>query len=286
MVVTACLICPDYKQQAEDLGKPVVLTIPYSHFVDFARWSLRFAKVEHHEEALMPGQHILPVLSVRVASEEKHLSTTSSTDPTMRGKHATGVPVAVLPDGGVAVDSWSIATHVAKLSAPEPELRKFLDEELGPATRKFGYVNLLSDGMDESWTGLLLHGTSWWHRLRFHLGLGAVLRNFFTKLYDTNNPSTWEKSKAEVSAALAAADRFLLTRQGPFFGGDKPSAADLAFAALAAPAILPDQYCGGEFKKYFDGLLKEERLQAALEEFRATETGRFCLSLYSTQYIF
>ena len=42
-----------------------LLTIPYSHYVEFARWSLQLGGKKFEETKYMPGQHILPMLALR-----------------------------------------------------------------------------------------------------------------------------------------------------------------------------------------------------------------------------
>lgn len=110
----------DFIKQAKQTGKAQLLTIPYSHYVELARWSWLLTNKSVEESWYMPGQHILPMLSLRVAGTKQHLSSTSfvtksGRDPNtisqQRAKQArsTAVPALVLPNGEVLTDSWMIA---------------------------------------------------------------------------------------------------------------------------------------------------------------------------------
>ena len=72
----------------------------------------------------------------------------------------------------------------------------------------------------------------------------------------------------DVGAALADGRRYL--------AGDRFTAADLAFASLAAPALLPDGYA-----KWIGGLDEmPPAMRAQVEAWRATPAGQFGVRLY------
>ena len=55
----------NYRKLAALENVPILLTIPYSHFVEFSRFSLQLGGVKFREVGYAPGQHVLPVLNLR-----------------------------------------------------------------------------------------------------------------------------------------------------------------------------------------------------------------------------
>eukprot|EP01036_Dinobryon_divergens_P036700 gene36700-47839_t len=167
----------NYQKRAEIRGIPQLLTIPYSHFNEFAKWCLQFAGKPYEEHGFAPGQHVLPVLALRVSTSTKHLSSTSyvqvvtsnsgetSTKDSVpealkkdrRGNRAraTAVPVMVLPTGEVLSDSWSIAQYCG-MTLPPSDVMDLYDNQLGPLGRQFAYAFLLKDSHQAIWNGLVL----------------------------------------------------------------------------------------------------------------------------------
>ena len=74
---------------------------------------------------------------------------------------------------------------------------------------------------------------------------------------------------AEVAQALDS-------QGSTYLSGERFSAADLTFAALAAPLLLPPRYGGGFLAK--DDM--PAGFQALVEEFRDHPAGRFALGIY------
>jgi hypothetical protein len=200
----------DFRQKAKASGIPQLITIPYSHYVDFARWSLQSAGIKFEEHDYAPLQHVLPVLSVRVARKEKFISesayvervgqssrpgikidavTDSSPDSAetanrakkrARAARSTAVPLCIFPDGRVLVDSWEIALEGGpSLGTPcSEEIKQLLDTQLGPLTRQLGYHHIFKPINKNVWGGLCTDGRHWVWRFLWWLGVG----NFLTKM--------------------------------------------------------------------------------------------------------
>jgi len=97
---------PNFREKASKSGTLQLVTIPYSHYVDFARWCLQLSNVRFEENDYAPGAHILPVIALRFSNGEKNISKTSKVEAVAakleekegrKGGAPTGVPVAVLP---------------------------------------------------------------------------------------------------------------------------------------------------------------------------------------------
>ena len=139
---------------AKDTDRCQLLTIPYSHYVEFSRFSLDFCDIKYDEHKYAPVQHVLPVISVRLSDiknpafsnssyvqsvdyrnkagslsyEELNSSKAKEKENTSR---ATAVPVLVGNDGKIYSDSWSIAEYASKVSGKltsiDPTLKDFCD---------------------------------------------------------------------------------------------------------------------------------------------------------------
>ncbi len=80
----------------------------------------------------------------------------------------------------------------------------------------------------------------------------------------------------EIAASLADGRKFLLAT-------DEPTYIDVAFAALAAPLVLPDNYGG---TKMVDDNMRikmkvlPDDVRKEVEAFRKTEAGKFVIKMY------
>jgi hypothetical protein len=60
-----------------------------------------------------------------------------------------------------------------------------------------------------------------------------------------------------------------------------PSVFDVAVAALAAPVVMPPEFCGGAYRPLFDALLAQDpEVAAEADEWRATPVGQHTLRIY------
>jgi glutathione S-transferase len=237
-----------------------LVTIPFSHYCEKARWALDRAGLAYREDP-----H-LPLISMVVAR---------------RAGGGKMVPVLITPDGPVTdstdIVAWCDAHGDAlPLFPPGPlgdEVRALeddFDERLGPATRRLAYAAVLpARAASES---LFDSAPKWEARVvstMFPLVRGVMSRRLRL------DPASLARSRmivdeifASVGARVADGRRYLV--------GDRFTAADLAFAALAAPVLAPDRYGAplppretwpAEWRTYVDAM-------------RATPAGKFALRLY------
>ena len=205
-----------------------LITIPISHYCEKARWALERASVSYQEEPHLQVFHYLPALR--------------------EGRSAT-VPVLVHP-GGVLTDSTDILLWVDAHFGGRPrlypehlreriqQLETHYDEQLGPAGRLLMYQLVLSQKeLVAQYAG---YGIPPWQR--FALGarafklVGAVIR----KRLGVSAEAAEQAQQLCERVFDGVAD--LLEDGRPFLVGDAFSAADITFAALAAPLVLPSNY--------------------------------------------
>ncbi|WP_437585728.1 glutathione S-transferase family protein [Sorangium sp. So ce1000] len=255
-----------------------LITIPWSHYCEKARWALDRAGVPYREDAYLPFAHALPALWAG-------------------GR--TSVPVLV-SSAGVLRDSTDILRYADTLVPPEralffrefrePDagraeveaLEELFDLDLGPATRRIAYFHLLPDAegtftlMGGSFRALEGAGAAlpWWFGRGAFRAYFPVARSVMNAAMRIDAASA-ERSRGKVRAVFDAVNERL--RDGrPFLVGDRFSAADLTFAALAAPLLVPEDHPASLPPP---GELPSD-LRALAEALRGEPAGAFALRMY------
>jgi glutathione S-transferase len=241
--------------------RPRLITLPLSHYCEKARWALDRAGIEYVEEPHVPVAH------------RRHT----------RRVGATSVPALVTPQK-TYTDSGSIVRYAdahARTSSLLPvnsslrqeavEMELYLDRELGPHSRRWAYAHVLDD------TRLLLRhmtaGAPATERLLAPV-LVRLARPMIRRGYRVD-PETAARSLERVREVFRWIDEKLADDR-PFLVGETFSAADLTFASLAAPLVLPERY-GGSFPHLDD---VPDAMRREVRGFRATRPGRFALAMY------
>lgn len=206
-----------------------LITIPISHFCEKARWALDRAGISYHEE--------------------RHVQVVHAFVARRAGGGAT-VPVLVTPDG-VLSESEQILTWAdgrtppaARLFPDDPAERdevlrlcRRFDSELGPKGRRLMYVSMLPE------RELLLRcnnaGVPRWEDRALRLGFKAA--SVVVKRRLGIEPGVEVSDEADVFGELDFVAG-LLADGRPYLCGERFSAADLTFAALAAAVIVPPAY--------------------------------------------
>ncbi len=199
----------------------------------------------------------------------------------MRAGGGRTVPVLVTDDGRVLADSTDIAawadTHRpgALLGTPASTaaalaLEDDFDRQLGPATRRWGYFQLLprEDMLD------LVEGRV----PRWELSLVRVVRAIATALMRRGmnvTPEGVERWDREDRRDVRARRRIAcgwpaLSRGGSIL------IANLTFASLATPVLRPAEHTSG-----FPPIELGERANAQVAAWRASAAGRFALRMYA-----
>lgn len=236
-----------------------LITIPISHYCEKARWALDRAGVAYREERHVQAVH-------QIASRRA-------------GGKGT-VPVLICEDG-VLAESEDIVrwTDPSLFDGPEradiAAVSRWLDEGLGPDGRRWIYAQMLTT--DRS---LLLRFNNagvpaWEHALM--RGLFPLLAPFVKRELSVHAHTVAEDGPRvlhafdEVAARLADGRRHLC--------GDRFTAADLTFACLAAPVIVPPGY-GSPLPQPEQ---MPEHLAREVLAFRAHPAGAYALELFATE---
>ncbi|MBT8493780.1 MAG: glutathione S-transferase [Deltaproteobacteria bacterium] len=199
-----------------------LLTIPISHYCERARWALDLTGLDYQEVQRLPPFH-------RRLSKK------------LGGRGST--PLLVTGDE-VLSDSADIVAYAAKHGAelyPAEVDREHIDSlsaelagRFGIEVRRIAYFHLLPDrALTVRFTGGLAPG--------YQKALAKVLFPPLAKRALGLYPDKVERGLGTIEDTFAAMDRRLEDGRR-FFFGDQLSAADLTFAALAAPVVLAERY--------------------------------------------
>jgi glutathione S-transferase len=245
-------------------GPPCVLiTIPISHYCEKARWALDRTGVRYREEAHLQLIH-------RLAAR--------------RAGGGRTVPVLVCGER-VLADSADIVDE-ADANAPQgqrlyPEdpgaaaevraLERYFDTDLGPHGRRWMYNEMR--GRRDLAVAYGCTGVPTWERRALPLAFPVATR-MIDRFLDIT-AATAAQSEAQVRAVFdAVAER--LSDDRPYLCGDRFTAADLTFSALAASVLMPSEY-GVPLPQ--PGELPVT-MAAVVREFRAHPAGAHALAMY------
>jgi glutathione S-transferase len=242
-----------------------LITIPFSHYCEKARWALEVAGVAYEEEGHLPVFHYMA---------------------TMRAGAKRSVPALIVGAGAgktIIPDSTPIIAYADECrpgcllptAAAEREealaLEDAFDRQLGPATRRWLYFQLLDrKDLDH----IILHEIPRWEVVALRATRPAAIA--YLKRSLKIDAEGAERSRQKIDEAFANAGA-LLGDGRRFFVGDRFTVADLTFAALAAPVLLPPQY--GVPLPPIDAFTPEAR--GRIEVWRRSPPGQFALRIYA-----
>eukprot|EP00040_Diaphanoeca_grandis_P005081 m.31299 g.31299 ORF g.31299 m.31299 type:complete len:394 (-) comp16434_c0_seq1:105-1286(-) len=214
-------------------GKARLVTIRYSHYCDRARWALDLSPMEYTEDAHPPGLQVIAL------------------DPITKGKWSR-TPVLVLPDGEAILDSQTIVQRLADIYPDSVgnlypkdcvdeirELETEMELLLGANIRQVAYTHVLDLKflpVASQWFG---KGTSmiesfFYQRFRRLIAKGMIslMRCRYSRI---------PKAEAELDELFVKLGEKLKGRKYLCGDGTKFTAADLTFASLAYPLVLPKE---------------------------------------------
>ncbi len=240
-----------------------LITIPISHYSEKARWALDKLKIPYTEEPHVPIFH-------RFAT----------------GKYdGSSVPVLATESHGNFVDSTDILHYLSAIAPADkrlypdiPELRQeveeledLFDEKLAIAIRNWGYFYRANnrEAMRRAWCT----NTPWFEQIGFAIAF-PYLTNFVQKKFQITAENA-AKGLIEIKQIFDLVSQRLADGRS-YLVGDNFSAADLTFAALSAPVLMPPEH-----------LMKPQSLSqlplemaTVIKELQATIAGNYALRLY------
>jgi len=206
---------------------PVLVTIPPSHYCEKARWALDRARVAYREEGHAPLVHYLFVLprsrsrTVPILFRDGHAPITESSD------------IIRFADESLAPHERLFPSEPPLAEEVESWVKRF-DDELGPPIRRHAYCYIAKDRdlFLDVFEGTLSPG----ERLVVRGGQ-SLFRAALRKAFAVSDRAI-DKTRRQVEAVFDDVSRTLSDGR-PFLTGERFTAADLTFAALAAPLLAP-----------------------------------------------
>lgn len=241
---------------------PTLITISFSHYCEKARWALDRCGIAFEERANLPLFSYLA---------------------TYRASRTKTVPI-LIADKTKLTDSteivaWCDAHRPGTLIPAEPAKRDAalaleddFDRQLGPATRRWGYAQLIDEPGVVPYLGARVPR---WQALGLKVARPVAMKMIQRGLNITpdgvaRSLEKIEESFAKVTALLADGRRYL--------AGDRFTVADLTFASLAAPVLLPEQLDVGLPPYEMFGAAR-----AQIDTWRATPAGAFALRMFEEE---
>ena len=241
--------------------KPLLITIALSHYCEKARWAMDYSNLNYQEESHTPLFH------------RQYTSRYGGTT----------VPVLVTENKALT-DSHDILEYLNDISEDKklyPEnlqlcdrvktLEKLFDEKLGVATRVWGYYYAMEEPLKVAlaW-GIKAPLTEKIKTIVSSHNIPRLLKISYRINLQTKNTALKNIKEvfATVNDELNSGEQYLV--------GDRLSAADITFAALASPILHPPNHpiYSSELSK-----MSDERL-AVIKELRSTPAGKLAMHIY------
>lgn len=237
-----------------------LITIGFSHYCEKARWALDRCGVPYEEQAHLPMFHYLASYrfgrsrTVPVLVDGDTVVRDSTDIVAWADQHRPG---ALIPIGGSA-DALAIEDD--------------LDTHLGPATRRWAYFHLLPNRDADRF---IVSGTPRWERSLLKISRPLAV-GFLRRGLDLDEAGV-ERSRQKIEDTLSRVDD-ILAHGHRYLAADRFTVADLTFAALAAPILLPPEHPTPLPIELFPPAAREQ-----IEAWRARPAGRFALELYARE---
>lgn len=243
---------------------PRLVTITFSHYCEKARWGLERRRIDFVEDGHLPLFHWLPV---RRAGGERQVPLLVVGDQLVADSTAILQWADAQPSDGPRLYPDAVADEVLTLE-------EAFDHDLGPAARRWAYGFILR--RREYLMRLSGEGVPAWERRGMGLGFRPV--RWLMRRGMRIDEAGIARSRDKLARTFDdVAER--LSDGRPYLTGDTFTAADLTFAALAAPTVVPANN-GSPFPPVAE---LPADAQAEIEAYRAHPAGAYALRLYADE---
>jgi glutathione S-transferase len=263
-----------------------LITIPVSHYCEKTRWALTRLQVPFGEERHMPPFHRF---ATRQVAEPDHAAATADNLSRLNRfvvQQVGGqtVPVLITPTAifrssdailqyvdTIAPDDLKLYPIDSQQRQQVDQLVESFDTQLAPAVRLWTYSYIMD--RPDLVRSLWCEGVPWYEAMLFPVVFGWMRSNV-VQMYGINAASAIAADQT-IGRIFDAVDGLLADGRS-YLVGDRFSAADLAFATLAAAMVMPEGY-GVKFPAI--GQLPD-RMGDRIQALRGTAAGQFVLRLY------
>jgi glutathione S-transferase len=238
-----------------------LITITFSHYCEKARWALDRCGVAYEEHGHLPLFHYFETLRF-----ERQRTVPLLVDGNNVVRDSTEIiawadaqrPGALIPIAG--------ATDVLAIEDD-------LDNHFGPATRRWGYFHLMQNRETDRHISV---GVPRWEKSL--LGLARPLAVRMLRRGLKIDEAGVERSRQKIEATFDRVEQIIGDGRR-FIAGDRFTVADLTFAALAAPVLLPPNHPVQTFELDLFGQAARDQIQA----WRDRPAGQLGLRLYADE---
>ncbi|MGA9875118.1 MAG: glutathione S-transferase family protein [Solirubrobacteraceae bacterium] len=209
---------------------PRLITLPISHYCEKARWALDRADVRYREERHVQGIHSL--MARRAGGGATVPVLVTGTGVVLGESH----DILAWSDGLLPAGSRLFPEQAVERAEVERLCRR-LDEVLGPSGRRLIYVHMFSQrklALDFNDVGV----PTWEDKLA--RGGWPLFERLISRVLGIT-PGCEVRDEATVFGELDHVAQ-LLGDGRPYLCGERFTAADLTFAALSAPVVVPREY--------------------------------------------
>ena len=240
-----------------------LITIPISHYCEKARWALERAGVEYEERAHM---QVLHWVAVKRAGGGRTVPVLVCGDTVL----SESADILAFADARAPADR-RLYPDDARQAAAVRALERYFDTYLGPHGRRWMYEHIR--GQRKLVKQYAPTGVPTWERLGLPIAYGTVAK-IIDRYFDVN-PENAAISLVQVRETFDAVGEHLQDGR-PYLMGERFTAADLTFSALAAAVLMPPQY--GVPLPQPDEL--PPAMGAVVRELRDTAAGRPALRMF------
>ncbi|HUR84652.1 MAG TPA: glutathione S-transferase N-terminal domain-containing protein [Solirubrobacteraceae bacterium] len=244
----------------------ILVTIPISHFCEKARWALDRAGIEYTEK-----RHIQLVHWAAVKRAGGGM-----TAPVLRtpdGVYDESAAILVYADKHVSEDRRLYPSDAGQRAEVDALEQRF-DTVLGPEGRRWLYDQVFTDA--RRYAPYNLTGVPRWERMMFPVVLAPA--KLVIRRYLNVNPASVANAIERVDEEFDFVGE-LLSDSRRHLVGDRFSAADLAFAALASPLVVPENY-GTPLPQPQD---MHDEMATAIRRWRAHPAGAYALRMFAEE---
>ena len=207
---------------------PFLITIPISHYCEKARWALDWAGIPYQERAHLQVIHWIPV---------SRAGGNKTAPVLVWGNQVYAESADIVEEASVRAAGRSLFPEDVSVAAEVRALQSDFDANLGPEGRRWMY-NALRGHRDIA-VAYGCTGVPAWQRRALPFAYPVAAR--IIDRYLDVTPATAARSEAAVRTTFdSVAER--LSDGRPYLCGERFSAADLTFASLAAPMLMPPEY--------------------------------------------
>lgn len=237
-----------------------LLTIPFSHYCEKARWGLQHVRIPFVEEGHAPLFHLR---AVRAAGGGRTVPVLVTDDKVL----ADSTDILRFADRHATADR---KLYPAAVETEVAAMEDLFDEQFGPHTRRLAYYHTLHDR--DLVVGLGTRGVPRWQGRLVDWGF-PLARAYIKRGYKIDDGGA-ARSLKKVNDIFAEVDGRLADGR-PYLTGDGFTAADLTFAALGALLLFPPEHPVG---------IPEDRASPAYlalrDQLRPRPAGQLLLRVY------